>query len=90
MNQVEQYIAESRKKCITHDLQVMSCTHEWFKHGFGYKCCKCGEYTGLNSELNGLIVAQLNKERWSTSPNTAKPKSSGGKAGGRSRTSAVA
>jgi hypothetical protein len=31
------------------------CRHEWGKYGFGYRCQKCGYYSGLNTELNDAI-----------------------------------
>jgi hypothetical protein len=69
MNNVEVYIAEELKECMQSDIEVMSCSHRWVKHGFGYKCNNCDFYTGTNGELNKLIVAQINKERRSTSAN---------------------
>jgi hypothetical protein len=39
-------------------LQVR-CQHKWEPVGFGYKCEKCGYYTGQNSKLNDLIYELL-------------------------------
>jgi len=54
-NDVNMYIIEQRAESIANDLQIMLCKHVWEKHGYGYKCKKCSEYTGLNNELNSMI-----------------------------------
>ena len=28
------------------------CDHHWEAYGFGFKCVKCGYYSGLNEKLN--------------------------------------
>ena len=62
MTEPELYVASTLKERIEGQLRIMVCKHSWQKYGFGYKCCSCGYYTGLDNELNELIKKELQGE----------------------------
>ena len=55
MDKIKQLINKSILQEITKLLEQLACDHEWESQGLGYKCNKCGYYTGTNKELNKLI-----------------------------------
>lgn len=58
-------LAIMRQCCenIHHLRKIMHCPHEWEKYAFGYKCEKCGEYTGTNDTLNEMIKNERIRSR---------------------------
>ena len=61
--QIKENIAERNSKMIKSLQAEMECSHKWERHGFGFKCCLCDRYTGLNSELNKLIAQTKPKDQ---------------------------
>jgi hypothetical protein len=52
------------KKCmdsIAYSIKIATCDHAWYSFGFGYRCHKCDHYTGMDTELNLKIKAQLKR-----------------------------
>ena len=56
---VTEYIRARELSEITRSLVIAFCEHEFTKLGWGYKCEKCGFYSGTNQELNEKIQLEL-------------------------------
>jgi hypothetical protein len=54
-DKVKAYIAKSCQRRIDKETKCRDCEHTFVKYGHGYKCFRCGQYTGLDNELNDLI-----------------------------------
>ena len=48
---------------VTKLIDQIACEHSWESLGHGYKCPRCNFYTGGDSELNGLITNELEREK---------------------------
>ena len=56
----EQYLKEALDGIalsrLKQDSKPVGCVHIWKSYGLGYKCQRCGFYTGTNVVLNDLIT----------------------------------
>ncbi len=52
---ITNFLLEQLIRHIKKVTQYIACDHKFVEHGLGYKCKKCGFYTGTNSEFNSEI-----------------------------------